>query len=154
MAGRFDSSVRSVLLDTNVLLDATTPARNLHRAARRVLDDWPNRGIQLCISGQIFREYLVVATRSAEVNGLGLAVEDALANVAAFRGRCRFLAEDREVAERLYDLLDDIACSGKQVHDANVVATCLVHGVPTIVTANTGDFERFKSRIEVIPLEG
>jgi len=154
MAGRFDSSVRSVLLDTNVLLDATTPARDLHRAARRVLDEWPNRGIQLCVSGQILREYLAVATRNAEVNGLGLAVEDALANVAAFKGRCRFLNEDREVAERLYDLLDDVACSGKQVHDANVVATCLVHGVPAIVTANTGDFGRFGGRVEVTPLGG
>ncbi|MGD2114097.1 MAG: PIN domain-containing protein [Acidobacteriota bacterium] len=142
---------RSVLLDTNVLLDATTPARALHGAARRVLDEWPNRGLQLCISGQILREYLVVATRDAEVNGLGLGVEDALANSAAFKGRCRFLSEDRDVAERLHGLLGELACSGKQIHDANLVATCLVHGVPAIVTANTGDFERFGSLIEVRP---
>ena len=119
-----------------------------------MFDRWPNRGIQLCVSGQILREYLAVATRRAEVNGLGLAVEDALANVAAFKGRCRFLTEDREVAARLYDLLDEVACSGKQVHDANVVATCLVHGVPAIVTANTGDLEHFGSWVELIPLGG
>lgn len=140
---------RSVLLDTNVLLDATTPARDLHGAARRVLDEWPNRGLQLCISGQILREYLVVATRDAEVNGLGLGVDDALANVEAFKRRCRFLAEDHEVAERLYQLLSEVACSGKQVHDANVVATCLVHGVPALVTANQDDFARFGSLVEV-----
>jgi len=145
---------RSVLLDTNVLLEATTPARALHRAARRVLDDWPNRGVRLCVSGQILREYLVVATRKQEVNGLGLAVGDALANVAAFVGRCRFLAEDQQVAERLRKLLRDVACSGKQVHDANVVATCLAHGVGGVVTANLGDFERFDHLVEVRPLSG
>jgi hypothetical protein len=34
------------------------------------------------------------------------------------------------------------------------VATCLVHGVPAIETANTGDFERFGSLIEVRPPGG
>lgn len=145
---------RSVLLDTNVLLEATTPARAHHRAARRVLDDWPNRGVQLCVSGQILREYLVVATRDPGVNGLGLAVGDALANVAAFTGRCRFLAEGREVAERLGRLLREARCSGKQVHDANVVATCLAHGVDSLVTANLRDFERFRNLVEVKPLGG
>lgn len=96
----------------------------------------------------------MVTTRGTEVNGLGLDIAHALANVAAFKGRCRFLAEDREVAERWYELLDDVACSGKQVHDANLVATCLVHGVPAIVTANEGDFERIESLVEVTPLGG
>jgi len=70
----------AVLIDTNVLLSATTPARKLHRHALTVLADWPQQGIPLWVSGQALREYLVVATRPADVNGLGLAVEDALAN--------------------------------------------------------------------------
>jgi len=145
---------RAVLLDTNVLLEATAPARDLHRAAVRVLDEWPNRGIRLCVSGQILREYLVVATRDPEHNGLGLSVTDALANVESFTERCRFLAESREVAQRLRELLRSVDCTGKQIHDANLVATCLAHGVPGLVTANTGDFERFEDRVEMSPLGG
>ena len=66
-----------VLLDTNVLLSATDPRRPLHRAALAVLNDWPNQGFVLAVSSQILREYLVVATRPVEVNGLGLGTEDA-----------------------------------------------------------------------------
>lgn len=78
---------KAVFLDTNVLLSATAPHRPLHRAAMVVLNDWPNRSIPLAASAQVFREYLVVATRPIEVNGLGLGLEEALANLAAFRGR-------------------------------------------------------------------
>ena len=46
------------------------------------------------------REYLAVATRPAERNGLGLKLADALANVRAFRGRTSLLAEDGKVADR------------------------------------------------------
>ena len=117
-----------------------------------MLDEWPNLGIQLCVSGQILREYLVVATRGSEHNGLGLGVADALANVESFRERCRFLGETRQVASRLCDLLRSVGCTGKQIHGANLVATCLAHGVRSVLTANVGDFHRFGGQVEVEPL--
>lgn len=43
-------------------------------------------------------------------------------------------------------------CAGKQVHDANVVATMLVQGVDTIVTINVPDFTRFDDRVRVTDL--
>lgn len=63
---------KSILVDTNVLLAATTPGRSLHSAALEVLNEWPNGGVSLLTSGQILREYLVVATRPASSNGLEL----------------------------------------------------------------------------------
>lgn len=140
---------RSILVDTNVLLAATTPARDLHREALGVLNEWPTDGARLCISGQILREYLVVATRVPERNGLGLSVDDALTNVAAVTGRCRFLSENQEASDHLQGLLRTVECSGKQIHDANLVATCLAHRVPTLVTANAKDFERFEGLVRV-----
>jgi predicted nucleic acid-binding protein len=142
----------AVLVDTNVLLEATAPARDLHRAGRGVFDEWPNRGVRLCLSGQVLREYLVVATRGAEVNGLGLGIGAALDNVAAFLDRCRFLPEDGAVARHLRELLRNFPCTGKRIHDANLVATGLVHGVTKLVTANAKDFEPFDSLVEVMPL--
>lgn len=38
---------------------------------------------------------------------------------------------------------------GKQAHDANLVATMLVHGVTRLLTFNGADFKRY-SEIEVI----
>jgi hypothetical protein len=38
---------------------------------------------------------------------------------------------------------------GKQVHDANIVAVMLAHGVHRLATRNAGDFERYSGLIEV-----
>jgi predicted nucleic acid-binding protein len=140
------------MLDTNVFLAATDEGRAEHDQALAIVNDWPARGVALYASGQIMREYLAVATRPADNNGLGLAMTDALANVRAFRDRTTLLAEDGKVADRLLALLDDTNCAGKQVHDANVVATMLVHGISTIVTINTGDFIRFGRQVRLVDL--
>ncbi len=142
------------MLDTNVLLAATDEGRPEHDHALAVVNVWPARGMALYTSGQIVREYLAVATRPAEKNGLGLPLADALANVQAFRGRTSLLAEDVKVSNRLLTLLGEVACAGKQIHDANVVATMLVHGIDTIVTMNTSDFTRFGRYVTLFGLTG
>jgi predicted nucleic acid-binding protein len=142
------------MLDTNVFLSATDESRAEHRQALLVFNDLAGRGTTLYASGQVMREYLSVATRPTGSNGLGLKQADALANARAFRTRTTLLTEDTRVADRLLDLLDEIACGGKQVHDANIVATMLVHGIDRLITINVADFTRFEDRITVLPLDG
>ena len=141
-----------VMLDTNVLLAATDQGRGEHRKALVVLNDWPGLGTTLYASGQILREYLAVATRPVEHNGLGLSARDAVANAYVIRDRIRFLAEDSRVSDQLLMLTRDVACGGKQVHDANVVATMLVHGVEVLVTCNVADFSRFADQVRIMDL--
>jgi predicted nucleic acid-binding protein len=141
------------MLDTNVLLAATDEGLAQHDQALGIVNDWPGRGTMLYTSGQIMREYLAVATRPAEKSGLGMRLADALSNAHAFRARTSLLAEDGKVADRLLTLLDGVACGGKQIHDANVVATMLVHGIDTIVTINVGDFTRFERLVRLVGLE-
>ncbi|MFC7401896.1 type II toxin-antitoxin system VapC family toxin [Citricoccus sp. GCM10030269] len=140
------------VLDTNVLLAATDESRPEHLEALAALNEWPSFGMALYTSGQIIREYLVVATRPAERNGLGLSRPDALANLRALRTRLKLLAEDAKVTDRLLHLLDDVDCTGQQIHDAQVVATMLVHGIDTIVTRNVDDFARFAGHVGVMGL--
>ena len=141
-----------LVLDTNILLAATDQGRAEHSDAVMALNEWPASGTALYTSGQIMREYLSVATRPVAQNGLGLARTDAIANVKAMRVRLRFLPEHDKVNDRLLKLLEEVECTGKQVHDANVVATMLTHGVDTIVTMNTDDFARFADRVRVMGL--
>lgn len=141
-----------VMLDTNVLLAATDEGRAEHRDALAILNEWAAEGTTLCTSGQILREYLAVATRPVENNGLGLKPADAVSNVRAIRERTTFLAEDARVADRLQGLLADVECGGKQVHDANVIATMLAHGVGTVITMNVQDFVRFERYVSLIRL--
>lgn len=140
------------MLDTNVLLSATDEGRAEHRQAMLVFNDLAGRGTTLYTSGQVMREYLSVATRPMGSNGLGLERADALANARAFGTRTTLLTEDSGVADRLLDLLDQIPCGGKQVHDANIVATMLVHGIDRLITINVADFVRFDDRITLMPL--
>ncbi len=140
------------VLDTNVLLAATDEARREHEHAIAAINVWPASGLVLYTSGQILREYLAVATRPVGRNGLGMPRPDAIANVRALRARLNLLVEDAKVSDRLLGLLEAIECAGKQVHDANLVATMLVHGIDTLVTMNVDDFTRFADHVHVAGL--
>ena len=139
-----------VVVDTNVLLAATDESRQDHRSALEVLQSWPAAGTVLYTTGQILREYLVVATRPVDGNGLGLRAEAALKNTAALRERFVLLDENQRVFERLERLLRVADCTGKRIHDANVVATAIAHGIEAVVTANISDFQRFGDHVRVI----
>ncbi len=141
-----------VMLDTNVLIAATDEGRAEHHDALTVVNDWAAGHTELCTSGQILREYLAVATRPVSMNGLGLHLPDALGNVSAIRARVTLLAEDAKVADRLLGLLADVECRGKQVHDANLIATMLAYGIRAVVTMNTADFARFAGHVTLIRL--
>jgi predicted nucleic acid-binding protein len=130
----------SVFVDTNVLLTATAPARPLHRAAQQVLAAWPPMGVELCVSGQVVREYLVVATRPSQVNGLALTMADARRNIEAVLQRTRLLDENDAVLRRLLALLGKSRIMGKRVHDAGIVATAEAHRVRKLVTDNAAHF--------------
>ncbi len=135
-------------VDTNVLLAATAAARAGHAPALSLLEEgFAVRA--LFLSGQVLREYIAVATRPAAVNGLGLRAEEAIGNARQFLDRSNFLREDEAVRDALLHLLETVPCSGKQVHDANIAATMIAHGVGLLVTLNPRDFERFAPSIRV-----
>ncbi|MGH2391040.1 MAG: type II toxin-antitoxin system VapC family toxin, partial [Chloroflexota bacterium] len=56
------------------------------------------------------------------------------------------------VTALLLDLLQRVPTGGRQVHDANIVATMRCYGVQRLLTHNTDDFSRFAGFITVTPL--
>ena len=142
-----------LFLDTNVLLTATDSSRPEHRGAVRLFNEAGGRGLHLAVSGQVFREYLVVATRPLDANGLGMNVGDAIANVDEFLRRTHSYDENEEVARRLRQLALTYDVHGKRLHDANIVATMAAHGIRTLVTQNVADFAPF-DEIETMTVTG
>ncbi len=138
-----------VVVDTNVLLAATDRSRAAHAAALAFLNEDERR---LALTPQIVREYLAVSTRPLEANGFGLAGVDAVANVGQFLEDMVLLAEDSVATSHLMDLVGAHAVTGKQVHDANLVAVALAHHASAIVTDNVRHFARFADLITVEPL--
>jgi len=133
-----------LFLDTNVLLIATDESRSSHAEAKMIFQSAPRSGRHFGISGQILREYLVVATRPVDVNGLGLNIDTAVNNIDAIRKRTVFYGDTESVAASLRSLARDHSLAGKRIHDANVAATMLTHNISKLITENRGDFSPFR----------
>jgi len=139
-----------VFLDTNVFVARSDTDRAEHQAACDILDTWPTQGTTLYSSDQVFREYLVVATRPPAVNGLGLSMDDAQANVSQFMGRVTVLRSTAQTWTTLEALLRAHAIAGRRVHDANIAATAISHGISDVVTYDTDGFAGLP--VTIVPL--
>ena len=140
-----------VFVDTNVLLRGTIEQFPLYKEARRLLDSYFTNGVELWISRQIIREYMVQSTRPQTVT-YPMQIGDLEERLLTMQMVFRIADETAEVTAQLLQLLKQYPTGGKQVHDANIVATMLVNGVDTLLTMNVVDFQRFQDRITLIPL--
>ena len=141
----------AIFIDTNVLVYASSAASQFHRSAANALARCEDTGDVLCVSRQVLREYLATVTRPQA----GVSPLDGAAATAEARRLVEIYAmlEDGEtVTDRLLNLFVQYPVGGKQIHDANIVATMLAHGIPKLLTHNVADFNRFAARITVIPL--
>jgi len=48
--------------------------------------------------------------------------------------------------------MNQVSLGGKQVHDANIVATMQAYGISHLLTHNIADFKRFESFITIVSL--
>jgi predicted nucleic acid-binding protein len=102
-------------------------------------------------SRQVLREFLASTTRSGAV--VPSPTFDALSQaVRQFESDFEIADEDAAVTVVLLDLLKSRTVRGKQIHDANIVATMRRYGVPTLLTYNTGGFAKHVPAISVLPL--
>jgi toxin-antitoxin system PIN domain toxin len=138
-----------MFVDTNVLVYATQFTSPNRDAARQALHRFAKTEVPLCLSRQVLREYLAVVTRP-QLFASPVSMPDALADVARFATDFDILEDGPAVAAQLAQLCRAVAVAGRQVHDANIVATMLAHGETRLLTANRRDFQRFEPRIEVV----
>lgn len=139
-----------IFIDTNVLVFATRRSSQMHKPASAAMHEIIQQGMEAWISRQILREYLVQTTRPGALPH-GTA-ETAAAQVESLYPFFEVADEDECVTEQLLKLLKKIGAAGKQVHDANIVATMLVNEIPQLLTHNVKDFGRYSHLITVIPL--
>ena len=140
-----------VFIDTSVLVYSTVTSAPLHKEAFQKLDELRRAGVDLWISRQVLREYMAVLTRP-QTYTMPLPAAVVAADVAHFQTAFRIAEDGSLVTTNLLSLLTTVSFGGKQVHDANIAATMLAHGLTRLLTANPGDFSRFGSHIIVISL--
>jgi predicted nucleic acid-binding protein len=140
-----------IFLDTNVLVYANATESPWHQLALDTIRRHYDLGAPLWISRQVLREYLVTVTRPQPVLDT-LPVATAIERVRTFQSQFLVAEDSPAVTVRLLELIEQVAIGGRQIHDANIVATMLVYGVPRLLTANPSDFVRFAAAIAVEPL--
>lgn len=138
-----------VFFDTNVLIYSAVAHVPQHTAAVRALQAFLGR--PRWISRQVLREYLATLSRP---QGFGAPAPMAVLTQQVEQFEQVFLVADEtaQVGAELRRLALLVPMGGKQIHDANLVATMLVNGVTRLVTHNVADFQRFEPLIEVLPL--
>ena len=95
------------------------------------------------------REYLTATIRPQSWSR-AFTLAEATADTNEFARRFYILEDGPAVWDELMTLSRRFTFGGKQVHDANIVATMLVHGETHLLTFNTADFRRFAPLIDVV----
>lgn len=140
------------LVDTNLLLRRAQPHHPLNAVARMALETLRDRSEEMCVTPQNLIEFWSVATRPvSSLNGLGLTPEQAGQEITQLEGFFRLLPDIPGIYPHWRRLVVAVGVSGRQVHDARLVAVMLAHHISHLLTFNTGDFTRYASIAVVHP---
>ncbi len=130
----------SYLIDTPLLLRIVNRADVQHVAAETVIETLRHQGKMLHIAPQNLVEFRNGATRPIEVNGLGLSSSVVEGHAEEFEKKFRLLPKRPEIFPAWKTLVKAAGVTGKQVHDARLVAICHVYALTHILTFNVRHF--------------
>jgi len=134
----------AVLIDSNILLRLVQPQHPDCIVVERALGVLRTRNEALHVVAQNFIEFWAVATRpQASENGLGMTPEMATRELGILKRLFSLLPEPGQVFEIWEQLVTAYRVSGKNTHDARLVATMKLHGIKSILTFNVQDFIRY-----------
>lgn len=122
----------ALFVDTNVLVYANVIETPFHEKALVAVNAAHHVGRTLWISRQVIREYMVTLMRPQSFENLPKSM--VLKQVGKFIERFEVADDTFAVTEHLLQLLVDYNIGGKQIHDANIVATMQVYGISALLT--------------------
>jgi predicted nucleic acid-binding protein len=112
-------------------------------AAENAVSTLRLRNETLCIAPQNLVEFWAVATRPRDENGLGMTVARAATEMASLRRLFRLLPHTPDVLEEWQRIVIGQGITGKQTHDAHLVAIMQAHAVTNVLTFDVSHFSRF-----------
>lgn len=139
---------QDIFVDTNILVYfKTIKSPNFRVANFKLIQFYIDN--EIFISNQVLKEYLVTMSRLSSETNLDLFISDA----NYFANKFNLLFDSQESKIILMDIIAKFKVRGKQIHDANIVATMLANNIKNLFTHNVKDFERFSSLINIVPLD-
>lgn len=137
-----------LFIDTNAILYANVAESPLHKQALGTIRVAFQAGRPLWVNRQVLREFIAARTRPQFFANLSTP-EVVIDRVRYFEEHFQVADDTSAVTAQLLVLLKKYKMGGKQVHDANIVATMQVYGIPCLLTHNVKDFERFTGLIKI-----
>jgi predicted nucleic acid-binding protein len=132
----------NILVDTNILVYSTSGKSPFFVASQNAIKHYLFSNYAIWISRQIVREYLVVKSR--------LMLDEKKYDELILLKEMNYLLENYLVADEitttsatLAKLLQKYKIAGKQIHDANIIATCIDNDIANILTNNPNHFIRY-----------
>jgi predicted nucleic acid-binding protein len=142
-----------VLVDTNILLRSAQPTHPLCAQATQAVSKLIRQKDSVFFCSQNIAEFWNVATRPADLNGLGLSHEQVLQEVSI--GRLLTLLPDIPALYPAWkEIVADNKVQGVKVYDARLVAIMTVYAVESVLTFNTADFKRYSNITALHPSSG
>jgi len=145
------TTVARAFVDTNVLLRSIQADIPLHIEALALTARARQDGYELWVSRQVIREYIVQVTRPGVLT-IPFDAEQVAAKVQFIRSAFQIADDTEAVTDKLVELIREYPTAGKQIHDANIIATMLVYGIDTLITQKVRDMQRFSSKTRLVPL--
>lgn len=146
-----NGDVKTLFLDTNILIYMEVTESPWHQTALRRVQHYHHSGSTLWISRQVLREYLVSVTHP-NTFAVPLPLGTAIKRVRYFETLFHIAEDGPQVTTNLLKLLEETTVVGKRIHDVNIVATMQHVGVRHLLTHNSRDFAHFVHHITLLPL--
>lgn len=138
-------------VDTNVLLRTTDLGNPAQPVAEGAIESLRLNGDSLSVFPQNLIEFWAVATRPSVNNGLGLSIALAESQVNNLKAMFALLNDTPQIFSAWERIVRQYRVTGKQAHDARLVAAMEVHSLTHLLTFNDRDFKRFTEITVVNP---
>ena len=139
-----------IFVDTNVLCRFAIRTDQQHQEARLALEKAISVGCDLLISPQVEREFWAVATRARSANGIGMTIEETSDAMRIWTETfLQFIPDNSRTHGLWRKLAVEFGVTGKQVHDAAIVAAALASDADRIMTFNHEHFRRYQQLIAI-----
>jgi predicted nucleic acid-binding protein len=139
-----------IFLDTNILVYLTSQESPFHlrvlEKVKELIDKY-----EIWISRQVLREYAVVMTNSSLLQKPLSSVE-VEKDMEKWANIFRVADEIEETTINLRELIVLYDIKGKNIHDANIIATMKTYNIESLFTLDSKDFKRFRE-IKLIQIE-
>mgnify|MGYP005856158291 CR=1 FL=1 len=141
-----------IFIDTNILLRHQIRNFAEYPIIKKVVDELFDDEYRIWINWQVIREFSAVCTRPQKFMN-PLSPITISSRISTFLPMFDVADGTSAVNQALLALMRQFPMGGKQIHDANIIATMQVYGIRNLFTLNISDFERFGSLIHIVKID-